>query len=80
MGLYGRSSCYPSGAPPTAPVPRQQGAGVATGATQLTAGGEADFPLPDRGGVSPDAELLRPRVLFQFSEMDPNIQSRPWRR
>ena len=75
MGLYGAIIVLPNTAPTNGTCPtHNRAAGVATGATQLTAGGEADFRLSPTGAAYHLTQSCYDReYLFQFSEMDPNI-------
>jgi FtsP/CotA-like multicopper oxidase with cupredoxin domain len=75
MGLYGAIIVLPNGAPTNGSCPvHNTAAGVAPGATQLTAGGENDFRLSPTGAAYHVAQSCYDReYLFQFSEMDPSI-------
>jgi FtsP/CotA-like multicopper oxidase with cupredoxin domain len=77
MGLYGAIIVLPNGAPTNGSCPiHNTAAGVAAGASQLTAGGEADFRLSPTGAAYHLVQSCYDReYLFQFSEMDPNIHA-----
>jgi FtsP/CotA-like multicopper oxidase with cupredoxin domain len=72
MGLYGAIIVLPSKLPSSSCPVHNTAAGVISGATQLSAGGEKDFRLAssayDNAKTCYDREYL-----FQFSEMDVNI-------
>jgi FtsP/CotA-like multicopper oxidase with cupredoxin domain len=75
MGLYGAIIVLPNGAPTNGACPvHNTAAGVASGSTVLSAGGEADFRNSPTGAAYHLSQSCYDReYLFQFSEMDPNI-------
>jgi FtsP/CotA-like multicopper oxidase with cupredoxin domain len=75
MGLYGAIIVLPTGAPTNGTCPTHNtAAGVAPGASTLSAGGESDFRLSPTGAAYHLTQSCYDReYLFQFSEMDPNI-------
>ena len=76
MGLYGAIIVLPNTAnAPTCPAHNLH-AGLATGATTLTANGEKDFRLSATGAAYHVAGSCYDReYLFQFTEMDPSIHT-----
>jgi FtsP/CotA-like multicopper oxidase with cupredoxin domain len=75
MGLYGAIIVLPNGGPTNGTCPTHNtAAGVAPGASILSAGGERNFRLSPTGAAYHLTQSCYDReYLFQFSEMDPNI-------